>query len=76
MFLGRKKEISELENLYKSNNFEMIAIYGRRRVGKSSLITYFAQNKPTIYFTARETDCARNLAIFSDALKTLFKTDD
>lgn len=37
--IGRKTEISRLERLYKSNKSEFVAIYGRRRVGKSFLVT-------------------------------------
>lgn len=36
--IGRDKEIAILERLYKSNKSEFVAIYGRRRVGKSYLV--------------------------------------
>lgn len=36
--IGRKVEIQKLERLYKSNKSEFVAIYGRRRVGKSFLV--------------------------------------
>lgn len=36
--VGRKKEITELSNIYNSNKAELVAIYGRRRVGKTYLI--------------------------------------
>lgn len=36
--IGRKPEIDKLERLYKSNKSEFVAIYGRRRVGKSYLV--------------------------------------
>lgn len=36
--IGRKFEIAELERLYNSDKSEFLAIYGRRRVGKSFLI--------------------------------------
>lgn len=35
---GRKKETQELNDLYNSNKAELVAIYGRRRVGKTYLI--------------------------------------
>ena len=37
--IGRKKEIAELEYRYKTDKSEFLAIYGRRRVGKSFLVT-------------------------------------
>jgi len=39
--IGRKKEIDQLERILDSNNPEMVAVYGRRRVGKSFLISEF-----------------------------------
>ena len=36
--IGRKKEIEKLENVVKSKKSEFIAVYGRRRVGKTFLI--------------------------------------
>lgn len=36
--IGRKQEIEELEHLLESDKSEFLAIYGRRRVGKSFLI--------------------------------------
>lgn len=37
--IGRRTEIDKLERLYKSNKSEFVAIYGRRRVGKSYLVS-------------------------------------
>lgn len=36
--IGRQREINELERMYGSDKSEFLAIYGRRRVGKSYLI--------------------------------------
>ena len=36
--IGRKSEIAELQRLYNSDKAELIAVYGRRRVGKTYLI--------------------------------------
>lgn len=36
--IGRKKESEELKKLYHSNKAELVAIYGRRRVGKTYLV--------------------------------------
>ena len=41
MFIGRTAEMSELNRLYGTGFFEMPVIYGRRRVGKTRLITEF-----------------------------------
>ena len=36
--IGRKKEIAELEQLYNAENSQFVAVYGRRRIGKTYLI--------------------------------------
>ena len=36
--VGRKKEIEELNRIYKSNRAQLVAVYGRRRVGKTYLV--------------------------------------
>ena len=36
--IGRKREVAELEELYRGSQAELIAIYGRRRIGKTYLI--------------------------------------
>ena len=36
--IGRKQEQRELLDLYKSNRAEFVAVYGRRRVGKTFLV--------------------------------------
>ena len=42
--VGRAKEISDLNHYLKSGKAEFIALYGRRRVGKTYLITSFFKN--------------------------------
>ena len=54
--IGREKEAKELNRLYNSNKPELVAIYGRRRVGKTYLIdTYFA-DKITFTHTGMSPD--------------------
>lgn len=43
--IGRGPEIETLEKAYKSRKSEFIAIYGRRRVGKSYLVNEVFRNK-------------------------------
>ena len=38
MIIGRKKEQKKLRELYDSGRAEFVAVYGRRRVGKTYLI--------------------------------------
>ena len=55
MFIGREKELSTLEKAWQKDDFQFIVMYGRRRVGKSMLLTHFAENKRGIYHLAQET---------------------
>lgn len=56
MFVSREKELHVLNTLYSSKQFEFIVIYGRRRVGKTALITEFIKNKSAIYFVGVESN--------------------
>ncbi|MDR1794045.1 MAG: AAA family ATPase [Erysipelotrichaceae bacterium] len=43
--IGRKKKIAILQDCYATDKSEFVAVYGRRRVGKTFLITETFQNK-------------------------------
>lgn len=47
--IGRKREIEEITELYRSDRPEFLAIYGRRRVGKTFLIKETLKGKFTFY---------------------------
>ena len=68
MFLGREKELKQLEKLYISDKFEFAVIYGRRRVGKTALINEFIKNKRALSFTGVETNEKQNLENFSKCI--------
>lgn len=65
MFIGRERELDSLNKLYTSNKFEFAVIYGRRRVGKTALITQFIKDKKAIYFMGVESNAKQNLENFS-----------
>ena len=65
MFVGRQHELDKLETLYAQGGFQMVVLYGRRRVGKTALTMRFSQGKPTLAFTAKVQNDALNLADFS-----------
>ena len=48
-FFGRDQEKKQLKDLYDSNKAEFLAIYGRRRVGKTYLISEYFKDKG-VYF--------------------------
>lgn len=50
-FLGREKEILDLEKEYVRDG-GFVVIYGRRRIGKTTLIKQFIKSKTAFYFLA------------------------
>ena len=52
--IGRQKELEILERLYTSQKFEYLNLYGRRRVGKSTLLTEFSSLHRCIFMTGQE----------------------
>lgn len=52
-FIGRKREMEKLESEY-SRDSSFVVIYGRRRVGKTTLIKEFLKDKTAFYFLATE----------------------
>jgi AAA+ ATPase superfamily predicted ATPase len=49
--IGREKELSDLRSLYSSVKSEFVAVYGRRRVGKTFLIRSAFKNNFTFQMT-------------------------
>ena len=68
MFIGRNEELKSLNRYYNSGRYECAIIYGRRRVGKTELITEFVKGKKHIYFTAVDGTYRKNLEILSKAV--------
>ncbi|MBQ3658449.1 MAG: ATP-binding protein [Bacteroidales bacterium] len=44
--IGRKEYVEELEDVFKSSKSEFVAVYGRRRIGKTFLIDCVFDNSP------------------------------
>lgn len=64
-FVNRTKELETLEKQYTSNASSLVVVYGRRRVGKTSLINEFLKrHKDALYFLATEESEAQNLNAF------------
>lgn len=51
ILIGRKKEVEELQNWVESQRAEFIAVYGRRRVGKTFLVRKALGNKILFHFS-------------------------
>lgn len=67
--IGRKKEIVEFETYVKSGKPEFIAVYGRRRVGKTFLINQLFNSRMAFSMTGvLEGDFSEQMEAFMDAM--------
>lgn len=73
--IGRIEEQVELKDIFNSKRAEFVAVYGRRRVGKTYLVkTYFQQSK-CVYFHViglQKGTMHQQLEIFTEALAETF----
>lgn len=76
MFVGRQQELAALNRMYDSKRFEMMVIYGRRRVGKTALIDHFLEGRKALYFTARQQNSRLTLRSFSTTMAEYFNYPD
>ena len=72
--IGRKEEQAELQQIMESKQSEFVAVYGRRRVGKTFLIREFFKNKFAFYHTGiANSDITVQLDSFSKSLNDFSK---
>ena len=68
--LGRKHEQDLIREYYQSPKAELVAVYGRRRVGKTYLVKQFFNNDFDFYFTGSfETPRSTQLTLFKKELE-------
>lgn len=73
--IGRQREKSELDRCVRSNRSEFIAVYGRRRVGKTYLIeNHFNQNFAFWYVGRRNISTRLQLKLFANTLQQFSKS--
>lgn len=66
MFFGRDNEIARIRGEFDAARPSLLVVYGRRRVGKSTLLKEAAKDLPHVIYQATRVTAALNL----DALKT------
>ncbi len=71
MFIGRKRELNDLKQRYENGKFEFAVMYGRRRVGKTTLINEFVKDKEVIFYTGIEGNEKENLEGLSKSIYSL-----
>ncbi len=62
--IGREKEIGKLNDAYNSSRSEFIAVYGRRRVGKTYLVRETLKEHFTFYTSGKE-NITKNIQLYS-----------
>lgn len=80
-FVGRTKELEYLNSTLNSNKSEFIIMYGRRRLGKTTLLKEVLKKNKGIYFLSSLEDSKRNLEelkqVFAQKFdNTLYMTQD
>ncbi len=63
-FVDRERELQTLEREYAREEASFVVVYGRRRVGKTELISRFIQDKRALYYLATEEPELQNLESF------------
>ncbi|WP_297489922.1 ATP-binding protein [Thermococcus sp.] len=61
MFVNRKRELEFLERKWKEGGAQLIIIYGRRRVGKTTLLKEFLRGREGVYFLATADSMGENV---------------
>lgn len=76
-FIGRAEEMKLLNNLWESPKASLLILYGRRRVGKTRLLTHWLQEHSdyALYWVAEPTSAFDQLRSFSQALNNLATPD-
>lgn len=65
MFINRIKELQALNNEYNSLHSSFSVVYGRRRVGKTALLSEFIKDKPHIYLYITLGDLGSQIEAFA-----------
>lgn len=70
-FYNRKRELALLDDLHGRSGAHLFVLYGRRRVGKTVLLTQWLDRRkhPSLFWTADRTSAAAQIRTFSQAVQ-------
>ncbi len=71
-FLNREIEIQRLEKMAASNKKELLVLYGRRRLGKTTLLREFSHKHSALFFSCPLSTPAEALRLFQDQMAEVF----
>mgnify|MGYP003291316039 CR=1 FL=1 len=77
MFLGRQKELAQIKSMLNSNKKQALMIYGKRRVGKSTLILEAIKKAKckVIYYECLYTSLEENLRNIESRIQKAFNNN-
>ena len=75
LFVDREQEMETLQNEYEREGSALVVLYGRRRVGKSTLISEFIKGKKALFFLASEESEAQNRNAFKEKAAEFIDSD-
>lgn len=67
-FVNREKERAFLQKEYGKSEASFVVVYGRRRIGKTALLSEFSKGKNTLFFLATEESETENRNTFAKAI--------
>lgn len=74
-FIDRQEQLEVLEKEYSRPGSSLVIIYGRRRVGKTTLISRFIKDKQALFFLASEESELQNCSSFKDKVADFIDSD-
>lgn len=74
-FIDREEEMETLQNEYERNGSALVILYGRRRVGKTTLISQFMKDKNALFFLASEESETQNRNAFRERVAEFLDSD-
>ena len=74
-FVDRDQEMQTLQNEYERKGSSLVILYGRRRVGKTTLISEFIKDKNALFFLATEESESQNRSSFKEKVAEFIKSD-
>lgn len=76
MFIGRAQELSRLRKEFAANRPSLLVVYGRRRIGKSTLLREAAKGRPHVLYQATRVTAALNLEALKAEIARSLGADD
>lgn len=73
IFINRQEELEFLTRIYEKKDKQLVILYGRRRIGKTELLTHFSLDKKAIYFLADKRGTLNNAQRFALMCSEYFK---